>query len=129
MNWRFISRWVLAVFFVVAGANHFRTPEVYLGMMPPWMPQPLMLVYVSGVAEVLGGIGVLVPFTRRFSGWGLIVLLIGVFPANLHVAIQGHMSGFDFSPAILWMRLPFQLLLMAWVWWSALAPYRNETLD
>jgi len=129
MNGRFIFGCLLAVFFVVAGANHFRTPDIYLGMMPPWLPRPLTLIYISGAAEVLGGIGVLVPFTRRFSGWGLIVLLIAIFPANLHMALQGHMPGFDFSPTVLWVRLPFQLVLMAWVWWSTLAPQRNETLD
>ena len=127
--WRTLFRCLLAAFFVAAGANHFRTPEVYLGMMPSWLPWPLVLVQVSGGAEVLGGVGVLVPFTRRFSGWGLIVLLIAVFPANLHVALQGHMPGFDLSPLILWMRLPFQLVLISWVWWTAVAPQRDETLD
>lgn len=129
MNWRIISRGLLAFFFVVAGANHFRAPEIYLGMMPPWLPWPLTLVQVSGVAEILGGIGALVPCTRRFSGWGLMVLLVAVFPANLHVALQGRMPGFDFSPLILWLRLPLQILLLGWVWWSAVAPDRNETLD
>lgn len=129
MNWRTISRGLLACFFVVAGANHFRTPEIYLGMMPPWLPWPLILVQVSGVAEILGGIGALLPRTRRFSGWGLLVLLIAIFPANLHVALQGRMPGFDFSPVILWLRLPLQILLLGWVWWSAVAPDRNETLD
>ena len=129
MNWQLIFRILLAAFFVVAGANHFRTPPLYLGMMPPWLPWPLALVYISGAAEILGGIGALVPFVRRFSGWGLIALLIVVFPANLHVAMQGHMPGFDFSPLTLWLRLPMQLVLMAWVWWTTLAPVRNETLD
>ena len=127
--WRTLFRCLLAVFFVAAGANHFRMPDVYLGMMPSWLPWPLVLVQVSGVAEVLGGLGILVPFTRRFSGWGLIVLLIAVFPANLHVAWQSHMPGFDLSPSILWMRLPFQLVLISWVWWTAVAPQRDETLD
>ena len=129
MNWRLVFRILLAAFFVAAGANHFRTPSLYLGMMPPWLPWPLALVYVSGAAEILGGIGALVRFTRRFSGWGLMVLLIAVFPANLHVAMQGQMKGFDFSPLTLWLRLPFQLVLMAGVWWATLAPVRNETLD
>ena len=129
MNWRIISRGLLALFFVVAGANHFRAPEIYLGMMPPWLPWPLTLVQASGVAEILGGIGALGPRTRRFSGWGRMVLLVAIFPANLHVALQGRMPGFDFSPLILWLRLPLQMLLLGWVWWSAVAPDRNETLD
>jgi uncharacterized membrane protein len=129
MNLRLVFRILLAAFFVVAGANHFRTPALYLGMMPPWLPWQLALVYASGAAEILGGIGVLVPFARKFSGWGLIALLIAVFPANLHVAMQGHMPGFDFSPQMLWLRLPFQLVMMVWVWWATLARSRNETLD
>ena len=129
MNWRLFFRILLAAFFVVAGANHFRTPAVYLGMMPSWLPSPLTLIYISGAAEIIGGIGVCVPSARRFSGWGLIGLLVAVFPANLHVALQGHMPGFDFSPLILWSRLPFQLAAIGWVWWTTLAPARNETLD
>jgi len=129
MNWRTISRWLLAFFFVAAGANHFRMPEVYLGMMPPWLPGPSLLVQVSGVGEILGGIGVLVPATRRFAGWGLLILLVAVFPANWHVALQGRMPGYGFSPLTLWLRLPFQLVLVAWVWWSSINADRDETLD
>ncbi len=129
MNWRTIFRVLLAIFFVVAGANHFHAPQIYLGMMPPWLPSPLALVWVSGVGEILGGIGALVPFARRYAGWGLMVLLVAIFPANLHVALQGRMPGFDFSPLILWLRLPGQVLLMGWVWWTTIAPQRDETLD
>ncbi len=117
---RAIARVVLAVFFVVAGVNHFRSPAIYLGMMPPWLPWPEALNAISGVAEILGGIGLLVPATRRVAGWGLIALLIAIFPANVHVALQGHMPGTNFSPAVLWSRLPFQVLFAAWVWWVAL---------
>jgi uncharacterized membrane protein len=120
---------LLAIFFIAAGANHFRTTEIYLGMMPPWLPWPLASVYVSGAAEILGGFGVLVPPTRRFAGWSLIVLLVAIFPANLHIAMQGRMPGFDFSPLTLWLRLPFQAVLLGWVWWTAIASERNEILD
>jgi uncharacterized membrane protein len=84
-----IARWLAAIFFVVAGANHFRSPEIYLGMMPPWLPWPEALNYISGAAEVLGGLGLLGSPVRRLAGWGLILLLIAVFPANVHVALQG----------------------------------------
>lgn len=114
-------RWVLAVFFVVAGANHFRSPEIYLGMMPPWLPWPEALNAISGVAEIIGGVGLLVPRTRRLAAWGLIALLVAIFPANLHVALAGKMPGTDFSPLVLWLRLPFQAVFIAWVWWVALA--------
>jgi len=126
---RAIFRCLLAAFFLAAGANHFRMPDLYLGMMPTWLPRPLALVYLSGVAEILGGIGVMFPATSRLAGWGLIILLVAIFPANLHVALQGRMPGFDFSPLTLWLRLPFQVVLLAWVWWTAIAPRRNDTLD
>ena len=99
---RTILRGALALFFVLAGANHFRDPATYLGMMPSWLPWPAAANYISGAAEVLGGIGLLVASTRRLAGWGLIALLIAIFPANLHVALQGRMPGYDFSPATLW---------------------------
>jgi uncharacterized membrane protein len=125
---RLTLRWVLAVFFIVAGANHFFSPEIYLGMMPPWLPWPAGLNVISGVAEILGGVGLIAPWgwARRWAGWGLIVLLAAIFPANLHVAIQGKMPGFDFSPTVLWGRLPFQAVFMAGVWWVALAKRRED---
>lgn len=120
-------RGVLAVFFLVAGANHFRAPQVYLGMMPSWLPWPEAMNTVSGAAEILGGIGLLWPRVRlrRAAGWGLIALLGAIFPANLHVALQGKMPGYDFSPTLLWWRLPFQGVFMLWVWWVALAKRRD----
>ncbi|MEO7412487.1 MAG: DoxX family membrane protein [Opitutaceae bacterium] len=124
-NIRIVLRWALALFFVAAGANHFRDPATYLGMMPPWLPWPEVANVVSGVAEVLGGVGLLVPATRRFAGWGLIALLVAIFPANLHVALQGHMPGHDFSPAVLWWRLPFQAGFIAAVWWVAICDRRS----
>lgn len=129
MNWRTAFRWLLAAFLVAAGANHFRDPAIYLGMMPPRLPEPELLVQISGVAEILGGIGILVPATRRFAGWGVVALLVAIFPANLHVAMQGRMPGLEVPAWGLWLRLPFQLGLLAWVWWVALAEKRDETLD
>jgi len=118
---RLIFRGLAALFFVVAGANHFRHPEIYLGMMPPWLPWPEMLNDLSGAAEIAGGISLLWAGTRRMAGWGLIALLVAVFPANLYVAMQGEMPGLEVSATALWWRLPFQALFIAWVWWVALA--------
>ncbi|MCX6953095.1 MAG: DoxX family protein [Verrucomicrobia bacterium] len=120
------ARWLLAGFFIAAGANHFRTPGIYLGMMPSWLPWPEAMNAVSGAAEILGGIGLLVPWVwaRRLAGWGLLALLVAVFPANVHVALQGKMPGTDFSPVVLWWRLPFQAVFMGWVWWVALGGKR-----
>jgi uncharacterized membrane protein len=116
---RLILRWILAGFFIVAGVNHFRTPAMYYGMMPVWVTWPVTANVLAGLAEIAGGIGLFFPRMQRLAGWGLIVLLIAVFPANVHVALLGKMPGTNFSPAILWLRLPFQALFIALVWWAA----------
>lgn len=116
---RTVFRWIAALFFVAAGLNHFRQPEIYLGMMPPWLPVPETMNVISGAAEVLGGLGLLLPLTRRFAGWGLVLLLVAVFPANLHVALQGYMPGVSIPSIVLWLRLPVQVLMIMWVWWVA----------
>jgi uncharacterized membrane protein len=119
---RVALRWLLALGFVAAGVNHFVMPAVYLGMMPPWVPRPEVTNAIAGLAEILGGVGVLLPRTRRAAGWGLIALLLAVFPANVHVARLGRMPGFDVSSTTLWWRLPFQAVFIAGVWWGALSP-------
>lgn len=121
------ARILLAAFFVLAGINHFRMPEIYLGMMPPGLPFPEAANVISGIAEILGGIGVLIPRVRRFAGWGLIALLIAIFPANLHAAFAGQMAGLPIPAWVLWVRLPVQLLFIAWVWWVALARERRRS--
>lgn len=117
-----VARWVLAGFFVVAGVNHFLAPEIYLGMMPAWLPGKQAANIVSGAAEIAGGVGLLVPKLRRAAAWGLIALLVLIFPANVQVALQGSMPGLEGAPSwLLWLRLPFQAVFVAWVWWVGLA--------
>jgi len=107
----------LAVFFVVAGINHFLNPDFYVAMMPPYLPLHLELVYISGVLEVLGGLAVLLPATRAHAGWGLIALLIAVYPANIHMALNP--AEFEDAPAwALYARLPMQFVFMAWAYWA-----------
>lgn len=106
---------VLALFFVGAGANHFVNPEPYLAMMPPYLPWHGPLVMISGVAEVLGGLGILIPVTRRAAGFGLILLLVAIFPANLQVALHGW-PGTTLPAWALWLRLPLQIVLIFWVY-------------
>src|SRR5580700_127112 len=113
--------WLLGLFFIVAGINHFRTPALYVAMMPPSLPQPAGLSAIAGAFEILGGTAVLVRGTRRMAGWGLIALLIAIFPANVHLALAGHLEGSQTSPTNLWLRLPLQGVLVAWVFWVALA--------
>ncbi len=119
---------VIAIGFTAAGINHFRHPDLYLGMMPPWLPWPEAMNVISGAAEIAGGIGVLLPWTRRAAGWGLIALLIAVFPANIQMALNGF-PGTDLPAWMLWARLPFQPLLIAWVWWACVRRQRDLGYD
>lgn len=103
---------------VAAGANHFIAPDVYVGMMPSALPEPLLLVYISGVAEIAGGLGLVAERTRKLASYGLIALLVAVFPANLNMAINELPLGDSpVPPLALWARLPLQVLLIAWAWW------------
>jgi uncharacterized membrane protein len=112
-----LLRWLLALGFIAAGLNHLVSPAFYRQLMPSWLPWHGALILVSGLAEVAGGVGVLLPRWRRAAGWGLIALLVAVFPANLHAAVAG-LPGV--SAVLLWWRLPFQGVFIAWVWWVCL---------
>jgi uncharacterized membrane protein len=105
----------LAALFLIAGVLHFLSPANYLRIMPPYLPYPLALVYISGAAEILGGVGVLHPRTRRSAGIGLIALLIAVFPANVQMLINANEATLPVK-LLLWLRLPLQALLIFWVW-------------
>lgn len=117
---RAIARWILALFLVAAGANHFLSPDIYLGMMPPWLPAPALLHRIAGAAEIAGGVGLLIRALRPSAAWGLLALMLAIFPANLHVAITGSMPGLEAPAWTLWLRLPFQAVFMAWIWWVGL---------
>jgi uncharacterized membrane protein len=110
---KLILKYVLATFFVLAGVNHFRDTDFYMSIMPPYLPGHLFLVYLSGVFEIVLGVLLLLERYRRVAAWGLIALLIGVFPANLHMAFNPELYP-DFSRTALWLRLPLQAVLMAW---------------
>jgi len=112
-----VMKYLLAVFFVAAGMNHFVHSTFYLRMMPAYLPWHLALIYISGVFEILLGGLVLFPRYTRLAGWGLIVLLIAVFPANLHMAVNSHLFP-DFNSTVLWIRLPIQLVFILWAWWA-----------
>jgi uncharacterized membrane protein len=102
---------------VAAGVNHFVVPATYVGMMPAELPAPLLLVQISGVAEIAGGLGLLVPQTRRLAAWGLIALYIAVFPANLNMAVNHLPLGSrPVATWLLWARLPLQIVLIAWAY-------------
>jgi uncharacterized membrane protein len=116
MTIKSVLRIVFALFFVGAGVNHFIVTDFYLRMMPTYLPLHLELVQISGVAEVVLGVLLLVPDQAAAAAWGLIALLIAVFPANVHMAL--HPEAFpQFGATALWLRLPIQALLIAWAFW------------
>nr|WP_049934682.1 DoxX family membrane protein [Halalkalicoccus jeotgali] len=115
--------YVMSGIYITAGVMHFVTPRTFARIAPPRFPRPTLLVYLSGVAEIVLGIGVLFRRTRRRSAWGLIALLLAVFPANVHMATSDTVpeSVPDWATTVarvgLWARLPFQGVLMLWAWW------------
>ena len=109
-------RWLLVLFFTIAGLNHFRDPAFYEAIIPPSIPWHHALVVISGIAEIAGGVGVALPLTRRLAGVGLIALLVMVFPANVFMALGGAQAGVKVAPVLLWARLPLQGVFIAWVW-------------
>ena len=117
---RVVLRVLLAHFFVAVGVLHFVIPGTFAQVVPPYLPAPLVLVYISGYFEILGGCCIMIPAVRQAAGWGLIALLIAVFPANLHMALNDvPVDGRTLSPLVLWLRLPLQLVFGVWVWWCA----------
>jgi uncharacterized membrane protein len=111
-----VTKWLLGLLFVAAGANHFANPDFYLRIMPPYLPWHSELILISGAFEILGGIGLLIPRLQVTAAWGLIALLVAVFPANIHMAL--HPEDYPrFPPALLWARLPFQGVFIAWAYW------------
>jgi len=114
-----LSRIVLGGFFLAAGALHFIKPRAYESIMPDALPAHRELVYLSGVAEMAGGAGVLADPTRRAAGWWLIATMLAVFPANINMAIEAERFK-DIPEPLLWARLPLQAAIVYWIWRVAL---------
>ncbi len=112
-----ISRCALALVMVVAGMLHFVATDAYVAVMPGYLPLHRELVYLSGVCEVLFGLGLLWRKTRGAAGIGLIALFLAVLPANINMAVHDiQPAGFHIPAFLLWARLPFQLVLIYWAW-------------
>ena len=109
----------LGVFFLIAGSLHFLRPKPYVAIVPDALPRKREMVFVSGVAELAGGAGVLVPGTRRLAGWWLIATLLAIFPANVNMAVNAERFKVVPEP-LLWLRLPVQGALIGWVWRAAI---------
>src|SRR5688572_22606563 len=108
---KLILKYVLVVFFVLAGLNHFLNTDFYVRIMPPYLPLHRFLVYVSGAFEIALAVSLLIPRLTSLSAWGLIALLIAVFPANIHMALHPDLFQ-EFNPTMLWLRLPLQFVLI-----------------
>lgn len=108
------SLYLQALFYISAGINHFRNERFYLKSMPDYLPFHRELVFLSGVAEIALGIGLLFEQSRCLAAWGIIVLLITVFPANLFMLTSNKFS--KIPRWFLWLRLPLQFVLMAWAY-------------
>jgi len=110
-----ISKYVLAIFMIVAGTMHFMNPEFFLKIMPPYLPLHHELVLLSGVCEAMLGILLLIPRCSRWAAWGIVALLIAVFPANLY--LYQHQDILPASPLVHLLRLPLQGVFVLWAYW------------
>ena len=109
---------LLSFAMTAVGVLHFVDPVPFMQIVPDYLPAPKVLVLLSGFFEILGGLGLLPKRTRRAAGVGLVLLYIAVFPANLYSAMyQIVPGGLTISPVMLWVRLPFQLVFIAWALW------------
>ena len=113
--WRKLVLFGLSAFFIYFGVDHFINPDFYLSIMPPSFPLHEEAVYISGFFEIAGGIGVLIPRFRKIAGWGLVALLIAVYPANIYMAISPEAFP-DIPIEILYFRLVLQFLFFYWAY-------------
>jgi uncharacterized membrane protein len=123
---RNLQAYLIGALFVVAGSLHFVIPRTYEQIVPPYLPAHRELVAISGVFEILGGLGVLDARTRPFAGWGLIALLLAVFPANVFMATDRTKFAAVLPSWALYARLPLQFILIVWVYNACIATGRKD---
>ncbi|WP_238805579.1 DoxX family protein [Emticicia aquatica] len=110
-----IALYVMSAFFIYAGISHFTTKNFFMKAMPPYIPKHEEMVILSGIAEIVLGIGLIFKQTQALAAWGIILLLIAVFPANIYMATSGKFK--KIPQPLLWLRLPLQIIL---IWWAYL---------
>ena len=116
MTFKLITIYIMSIFYIQIGIKHFTNVEWFMKIMPPYMPLHKELVYLSGIFEILLGIMLIFEKTRFLAGWGLILLLIAVFPANIYLA-QTNGTALNTTPLIAWGRLPFQAVFIVLAYW------------
>ncbi len=116
MTIKLFSIYLMSLFYVFVGLKHFTNPKWFMQIMPPYLPYHLQLVYLSGAFEIIFGIMLFFSKYRFIAGWGLILLLIAVFPANIYLA-QTNGAAMNTSPVVAWGRLPLQLVFIALAYW------------
>ena len=115
-----ISIIIMSLFYIMAGTNHFINPDWYVRIVPPILPFKTEIIYISGILEIILGSLLIFPKTRFIAGWGLIILLLAVYPANIYVALTNG-EAMDITPLIAWGRLPFQFVLIGLAYWHSKA--------
>lgn len=121
------SKYTLALFMIGAGVMHFVRPEFYVKIMPPYLPYHLELVYLSGLFENALGALLLVPKLSRWAAWGIIALLIAVFPAN--ISLYQHQEILPAPPLVHLLRLPLQAIFLLWAYWHTQPDAANTSLE
>ena len=116
MPFKLITVYVMSLFYVFVGIKHFTNPAWFMKIMPPYLPLHKELVYISGALEIILGLMLLLDKTRFIGGWGLLLLLIAVFPANIYLA-QTNGLAMNTTPLIAWGRLPFQGIFILIAYW------------
>ena len=125
--WKKLVLFGLAAFFINVGVDHFVNPDFYLSIMPPAIPMHSEAVYISGFFEILGGVCVLIPGLRKIAGWGLLTLLIAVYPANIYMAITPEAFP-DIPISLLYIRLALQFLFFYWAYSVTRPAYNSNSL-
>ena len=115
-----ISIIIMSLFYIMAGTNHFINPDWYVRIVPPILPFKTAIVYISGILEIILGTLLIFPKRRFIASWGLILLLVAVYPANIYVALTNG-EVMDTTPLIAWGRLPFQFVFIGLAYWHSKA--------
>jgi uncharacterized membrane protein len=123
-RWQYLGLVVVFAWFMFGGIGHFTNADFFVAIMPPWIGWHLELVYISGVFEILGAVGILLPRWRQLAGNCLIVLVLAVTPANVHMWLHPELFP-DVPEIMLSVRLVVQVVLLWIIWWSTRAPSKQ----